>query len=216
MRLMLPIKRFVKKLDQYSPWPLFYPFAMTEEEKNIFNEKIKNSTSYLEFGLGGSTIRALQKSRAKIHTVESSCEWINYMRKYFIIRYLENKRLNIHHVDIGPTREWGYPESNDFKKLFPDYSSTVFNAIDSSAIDLAIVDGRFRVACTLKIILECHANNKLEIIIHDFWNREEYHLVLKYLDVIDRVDSLGVFSIKNNIDLKPVNTDYETYKFNPA
>ena len=216
MKLMQYVKKAVRKLDQHSPWPLFYSFIMTKDEKSIFSKKIKNSTGLLEFGLGGSTIYALQKSKAKIYTVESSYKWINYVRKFFFIRYYENKRLTIHYIDLGPIGEWGYPESNDHKNLFPNYSSSIFNVIGRNSIDIAIIDGRFRVACVLKIILECHQNNKLEILIHDFWNRKEYHIVLKYLDVIDKVDTLGVFSIKNNVDLKLANMDYMTYKFNPA
>ena len=121
----------------------------------------------------------------------------------------------IYPVDIGPTCEWGYPQSDNSKSLFPAYSSSIFKVIDNKAIDLAFVDGRFRVACTLRIILECYTNNNLDILIHDFWNREKYHLVLKYLDIVDRVDSLGVFSIKKSIDLKSVHKDYEAYKFDP-
>jgi len=210
------IKNVVKKLNQYSPWPLFYHFQMTKDERKIFGEQIKNSVVYLEFGMGGSTLFSLKNSSAKIYTVESSDKWIMYMRKYFFLRYHENKRLIIYYVNIGITGEWGYPEGDSNSNLFPDYSSSIFNVIDGNSIDLVMIDGRFRVACTLKIILECYFNNKLKILIHDFWNREEYQVVLKYLDVIDRVDSLGVFSIREDIDLKLVNSDYVAYKFNPA
>ena len=137
------------------------------------------------------------------------------MRKYFLIRYFENRRLTIHQVNIGPTRKWGYPESNNCRPLFPNYSASIFEAIDAHAIDFALVDVRFRIVCTLKIILECHANNTLEIAIHDFWHRENYHLLRKYLNVVDRSCSLGVFSIKRSIDTLTAIADYETYKFNP-
>ena len=93
-------------------------------------------------------------------------------------------------MNIGPTRKWVYTESNNCRPLFPSYSASIFEAIDTRAIDFALVDGRFRIACTLKIILGCHVNNTLEIAIHDFWHRENYHLVLKYLNVVDRADSL--------------------------
>jgi len=75
--------------------------------------------------------------------------------------------------------------------------------------------GVARIACTLTIILECHANNRLEIAILDLWQRENYNLVLKYLNVVDRADSMRVFSIKGSIDKLTAISDYETYKFNP-
>lgn len=161
-------------------------------------------------------MRAIQKSKAKIYTVESSPEWITYMREYLIVRYFENRRLLIFPIDIGPIRKWGYPELSNSKNLFNSYSSDIFKSIDCMTLDLALVDGRFRVACILKIILECHKNSNLKILIHDFWDRGKYHVVLKYLDIVDKVDTLGHFSIKMNVNLKSVEKDYETYKSNPA
>ncbi len=216
MIFIQPVKNMVRRLDKFSPYPLFYPFIMSKNEKSIFDKAIKKSSNYLEFGLGGSTLRAIQKSKAKIYTVESSPDWITYMRQYMIIRFFENKRLFIFPVDIGPTRDWGYPASDDYQDLFPDYSSNIFKAIDSKLIDLALVDGRFRVACILKIILECHANKNLEILIHDFWNKEQYHVVLKYLNTIEKADTIGLFSIKNNVDLNSVKRNYDIYKFNSS
>lgn len=208
-------KKTIRRLDQFSPYPLFYPFLMSKDEKVIFEEAIKGSRHYLEFGMGGSSLRAIQKSKAKIYTVESSPDWLNHMRQYMIVRYVENKRLHILHVNIGPTCDLGYPKSDDYKNLFEEYSSSIFDSIDRKLIDLALVDGRFRVACTLKIIMSCHGNNNLKILIHDFWNREEYHIVLKYLDTVNKADTIGLFSIKNNVDIKSVEKDYEVYKLIP-
>lgn len=209
------LKNIIRCIDRTSPYPLFYPFVMSRDEKSFFDETVRNSSHYLEFGLGGSTLRAIQKSKAKIYTVESSSEWINQMRKYLILRYAEHKRLHIFPVDIGPTRDWGYPEPDNDKNLFEAYSSSIFESIDPENIDLALVDGRFRVACTLKIILSCHGNKQLRILIHDFWNRPQYHVVLRYLDVVERVDSMGKFMIKNDVDIRSIQNDYEAYKFNP-
>ena len=210
------VKNIVRKLDQYSPYPLFYKFVMSKNERVLFDKLINKSRNYLEFGLGGSTIRAIQKSNAKIYTVESSPEWIGYMRQYTILRFFENKRLFIFCVDIGTTREWGYPVTGKVQNTFDCYSSSVFESIDAKTLDLVLVDGRFRVACTLKIILECNKNNDLKILIHDFWNRKNYHVLLKYLDELGKADTMGIFSIKKNINLKSVKEDLEVYKTNPG
>lgn len=215
MTFKTEVKKIIHRLDQLSPYPLLYPFIMSKDEKVIFDEAIKKSKHYIEFGLGGSSLRAIQKSKARIYTVESSPEWLNYMRQYMIVRYFENKRLHIFSVNIGPTRNWGYPESNNYQNLFEAYSSRIFESIDRRLIDLALVDGRFRVACTLKIIMSCHKNNNLKILIHDFWNRGQYHILLKYLDTVSKADTIGLFSVKNNVDLRAVKIDYEAYKLNP-
>jgi hypothetical protein len=137
------------------------------------------------------------------------------MRGYLYLRHFENRRLFIFPVDIGPTGNWGHPESDANKHLFEAYSSSIFDSLDPKSIDLALIDGRFRVACTLKTILSCHQNPSMSILIHDFWNRQPYHVVLKYLDVVKKVDTIGLFSIKKDIDLDAVKMDYESYKSNP-
>jgi hypothetical protein len=186
---------------------------MSPEEKALFDKRVKNSRYYLEFGMGGSTFRVLQKSEAKVYAIDSSTEWISLMREYRQIRNMEKKgRLSLFHVDIGPTRVWGRPINEDHKEKFPDYSSQIFNLIDKNKVDTVLIDGRFRVACALKTILECYQNENLQIIIHDFWNREEYHVVLKYLDSIAKADSLGVFNIKSDIDLNAISQEYDQYK----
>lgn len=51
--------------------------------------------------------------------------------------------------------------------------------------------------------------------IHDFWNRPHYHILLDYLEPVYRADSLGVFSIKDNVDMNSVERLYENFKYNP-
>jgi hypothetical protein len=187
---------------------------MSPGEIALFDKTIEEAKVYLEFGMGGSTFRALLKSRAKVYSIDSSLEWLAAMRQYFLIRFLEKKRLFLFYVDVGPTKEWGVPVGTGSSYLFPDYSARIFQLIKKETVDTVLVDGRFRVACTLKTILECHANDKLLILIHDFWNRPHYHIVLKYLCEVERADTLGLFVINTNLDLNAVAQDYETYKYN--
>lgn len=208
-------RSMLRKLDRLSPYPLLHPFRMSKKEKAVFDEAIKESRHYLEFGAGGSTIRALQKSTAVIYVVESSPAWLAQMRKYHFVRFHEGKRLHMHPVNIGPVGHWGYPESENSRELFEEYSSGIYRIVDSNLIDLVLVDGRFRVACTLKAIQSCHKNSRFRILIHDFWNRPAYHALLSYLDTVIQVDTIGLFSIKTDVDLNAVGKDYETYKLTP-
>ncbi len=209
------LKKIVRKLDMFSPYPVFYSWVMSKNERAAFDRVISKSKNYLEFGAGGSTIRALQKSNTKIYSVESSLDWIQFMRNYIVVRFFENKRLTFFNVDIGKTKFWGYPDGESSKHLFPHYSESVFESLDSKSLDVVFIDGRFRVACTLSTILNLYPNTNHTILIHDFWIREEYHSVLKYLDLIEKVDTLGVFKIKEEIDIKEVKEEYEQFKFVP-
>ena len=215
MNIKSIVKKAVTKIDKTLPRAMFYSFIMSSNEKKLFDKRIKNSHVYLEFGMGGSTFRVLQKSSARVYALDSSSEWISLMREYRQIRKMEKKeRLSLFHVDIGPLKGWGRPIDNSHKEKFPNYSSDIFNLIKKDCIDTVLIDGRFRVACALKTIIECYQNKNLQIIIHDFWNREEYHILLIYLDSIEQADSLGVFKIKDNIDLDAVVEKYELYKYN--
>lgn len=207
------IINLIRKIEVYSPYPLFYKFRMTKDEQEIFNKYVKSSQFYLEFGSGGSTLHVLQKSKAKIYSVESSLDWIEYLSKYLFIRKARNKRLFFHYVNIGQTGRWGYPISEVSSNLFPNYSKDIFSTLDANKIDTVLIDGRFRVACALSVIINISATKHTHILIHDFWNREKYHIVLKYLTKVDQIDTLGVFQIKNNIDLNSVKQDYDIYKY---
>lgn len=213
MQIKTKIRTIIKEIDKKLPSAMFYTFSMSPKEKNLFEKEIRNSIVYLEFGMGGSTFRVLQKSNAKVYSIDSSTEWISLMREYKQIKNMERKgRLSLFHIDIGPIGEWGKPINNDQKIKFPNYSSDIFNLVDKKSIDTILIDGRFRVACALKTIMECHQNEKLKVMIHDFWNRDQYHVLLKYFEVIDQVDSLGVFKIKDKFDLNSVMLDYELFK----
>lgn len=213
------IKSFLRKFflltNSFSPYPLFYDIRLSKEEISTFDNYIKNSSIHIEFGLGGSTIRALQKTNSKIETIETSKEWINIIKKYWYVRKKLDKQLTIHYVDIGPTKEWGYPVSEQKKESFPLFSSLIFDKTDASKVDTVLVDARFRVACTLMTILKCHSNENLKILIHDFWNRPHYHDVLKFLEVIEKSETLGVFKVKKDLDLDLCQNLYEEYKYNP-
>ena len=196
--------------------PIFSSIWMTQSEKQVFYRYILNSKYYLEFGMGGSSIAVLMKAKAQISCVESSPEWINKLRKYSIIKTAEkNSRLKIKFVDIGEISNKGFPVDLTKRNNFPKYSSEIFNEINPSKVDGVLIDGRFRVACILQTILYCNQKEGLIIMIHDIWTRPHYHTVLKYLHEIERIDSLGIFRIRDVINLENVKVEYGHYKFDP-
>lgn len=207
------VKRILRRIDKYSPYPVFSTFEMTKAEKIIFKKIVENSDTYLEFGMGGSTIYALKNSKAKIYSVESSKKWVKHMREYFYIRSSEKTRLELFQIDIGKTKEWGHPVGDESKEKFPGYSGKIFKKVDTQNLNTILVDGRFRVACTLKAALECHGNENLRVMIHDFWNREKYHKVLEYLEECESADKLVVLKLKSGIDMEKLRKDYDVYKY---
>ena len=188
--------------------------TMTEKELNVLHEYIDSSTHYLEFGSGESTIYASKSPRLiTIDSVESSINYINenLMTNSTIDSALLSNKLCFHIIDIGETITWGYPKDKTKKHLWPNYALSVFS--QAKNYDLVLVDGRFRVACVLNYLINTPKNSTL--IIHDFWNRSEYHILLKYLRLKKRVDSLGVFGKAKNINIRKIQTLIKKYQYLP-
>lgn len=170
----------------------------------------------MEFGTGGSTIRALLASNAKVYSVDSSLEWIHRIQGYRYIRKMQKSRLQLFHVDIGKTGRWGWPVEDSSSHLFPAYSSRIFSNIKCDEIDTILIDGRFRVACALNTILYFAGNENIRIMLHDFKLRTKYHVLLEYLREEDAMGTLSIFSIKPLTDLFSVKANIEKYKYDPA
>ena len=196
----------------YKENPDEFPVELTEDEESTLRRYLSKSKNYLEFGSGGSTFFAIKNSNTNIFSVESDEKWLDYLRSYKVIYETEQtKRLQFFPIYIGPTKEWGYPVNDDYKDNFPKYSSEVFSKINNDKIDTILIDGRFRVACTLQSILNC--KNTKYIIIHDYPNREYYHVLEKFMDIVEVVDKLAIFKIHKKISSKDIENMYEEYKF---
>ncbi len=189
----------------------------SHNEINLFVKHTINSKSYLEFGCGGSTFLLAYLSNAKIFSIESDKNFIKLISQNETLAQILNEsksRIRLLHIDIGETKEWGLPKDDSKKSQYPQYSQKIFEILSQDEIDLIdtyFVDGRFRVACVMSILLHCNTNAK--IIIHDFWNRQYYHSVLEFLEAVDKVDTLAIFKIKPNINKKRIESLLREYEF---
>ena len=211
------IKKILDKVkvfqNQQMKVPKDYPFVMFDEEKELLKKELQNAEHYLEFGTGGSTLFSLINSNVKIDSVDTNEPWIKFIKKYKIVQDNFGNRLRIHFIDIGPTKHWGYPVNDNANEKFPDFSSKIFEVTDPSQYDLILVDGRFRVACALQSIINCHQNENLRILIHDYSLRKEYTVVEKFLDIVETQKTLFVFKVKDGVNINEVKKEYEKYKF---
>jgi hypothetical protein len=202
-------------INQKRKIPRNYPFIMHPEEKDLFKALLSDSKNYLEFGLGGSPIFSLINSRTQIVSIDTNHSWIAFMKKFKIIQKFLGDRLKIYYIDIGPTKSWGLPINDSSQEKFENFSSQIFSLEDPKKFDVVLVDGRFRVACTLQTILNCNQNRNLKILIHDYSLREEYKEVEKFLTISEFSRTLYAFTIKENINYDEVKNSYEKFKNNP-
>ncbi len=168
--------------------------AMTSAEIEFFESCLDQAQHYYEFGSGGSTKLAASMG-LNVHGVESDRRWLEQLQSEV------GDACQVNHVDIGPTKEWGYPVDLRAADQFPNYSQSIHT--QDLPFDLILVDGRFRVASTLESIdyvLKKGDPTCARIFIHDFWNREYYKPVLEFLDAEKTVETAGLFKIKANIN----------------
>lgn len=179
---------------------------MSENEKKLFEKSLELATSYFEFGAGGSTVWAVGKGLIA-YGVESDPAWVGKLRMEL------GDKCKTKVVDIGPTGKWGRPESMECSSNFPKYSLAILE--HNISYDLILVDGRFRVSCVITAIQHL-LNNKSDlrearIFIHDFWNRPQYHIVLQFLEVVEKADTAGLFRVASNISESQLSAAWDLY-----
>lgn len=182
---------------------------MANNDKKMFYKYLDKCVNYFEFGSGGSTYQAsIRKNIKKIYSVESDLEWHNKLKTLI-------KNDNIHFIynemDTKPnTLGYPGPKSTSIQKV--NYSNHIK---ESKNIDLVLIDGRFRVACCLK----CFdiIDDKCFIAFDDFLNRQQYHIVLNYYDIVEKTkdNRMVILRKKKNISFIPKGLikKYELIKF---
>ncbi len=170
---------------------------MTAAEVTQLELQLAGLSSLLEFGCGGSTLVAARQVR-RIVSVDSDPAWLAQVQADIGGEAVEFTPV---HIDIGPVGDWGYPTDESRLRDWPRYHSQIWRGMGGSP-DAVLIDGRFRVACLLQAIIHCKPDCVL--LFHDFTDRPQYHVVLKHVDVLARVDTLAVMRAKAQVDGKAV------------
>ena len=163
---------------------------MSNVEIHFLDQVLSKADAYLEFGIGNSTLFALDhKNLGCVKGIESSKPWIEMvMKDPSISAAMAKGRLELVHVNIGPTKDLGYPEGDSDRVKWKDYSSQTFSSCGQAAQHrVVLVDGRFRVACFLKMLKSMSPEDlkHTQILIHDY-RREEYHVVEEFAELVER------------------------------
>ena len=188
---------------------------MTENEVRLFARWIPLGCIALEFGSGGSTRFFFENGGGSLASVEGDAVWVqSLLEDAFLNFFIKKRRLKIFQPDIGPVRQNACSlPAGKATPLWLNYHAGIWNKIDSEALTFILIDGRFRCACALQSIIHC--KQKPILLMHDFWNRPQYHPILEFTDVLDRVDSLVVLRQKDVVDLTRVAFCLKCVQFDP-
>jgi hypothetical protein len=181
---------------------------MSRAELALFTAFLRRSRRYVEFGTGGSTCTASNCVAELIISVDSSREWLNK-----VYAHCDGIKPRLVHIDIGETVQWGYPKDDNMRESWPRYHSAVWDDPDSKTADLYLIDGRFRVACFLQVLLR--NPRRVPIIMHDYTTRRQYHVVSQFADEIAQVEDISVFLRRDDVDHDLLIRTINEYLYNP-
>jgi hypothetical protein len=145
-------------------------------ELDWFDELLTDTGFLLEYGSGGSTLRAVKAGVSRVMTVDTDAEWLTLVAEQCAGF---PTHLELIHCDLGRVGEWGVPKDKRPRADFRTYAIQPWMTIPSDTRpDLVLVDGRFRVACLLASLT--FSKPGTPILVDDYTNRPEYHVVEKY------------------------------------
>ncbi|MBO9466009.1 hypothetical protein J7443_12265 [Tropicibacter sp. R15_0] len=149
-------------------------------EATLLSHAYKAADVILEFGSGGSTVMASELPGKRVFSVESDPDWAAMMKGW-----LEQNppaagtKVDMIHVDIGPTKEWGHPQDDSHWRQYQNYALGVWRQKNFVQPDVVLVDGRFRQACALATAFL--SKKPVDLYFDDYTIRKHYHKVEDYL-----------------------------------
>lgn len=170
-------------------------FGLTfpQEETAFVKERYAEANAILEYGSGGSTILAAELG-TPCHAVESDARWSLMLTESLGERFGGRSSAKVHYVDIGPTKEWGYPKNAQKWDQYWQYPLSVWNAPDLEQPDLVLIDGRMRAACFAAVLL--NAKKKTTVLFDDYKQRTVYHGVERYVEPDLMVGRMAQFTVQ--------------------
>ncbi len=154
----------------------------------------------LEYGSGGSTLVAAKGAGRVVFSVESDPAWAAMMGDWFASNPPAGK-VNLHPVDIGPTKDWGRPADASGAAHWPDYAFSVWEREDFRHPDVVLIDGRFRVACFVATAIGIR--RPVTVLFDDYARRAPYHRVERIAAPAGRVGRMALFDLTPGLVADP-------------
>lgn len=172
--------------------------AMPEAVLPFLFDLMSKSSCYLEYGSGGTTVKASELGLSKIISVESDVSWLDAVAHK--LKGVASKSEHfLLHEDIGPTKEWGFPVSDASWHKYSNYALGAWGLCREKKLepDLVLIDGRFRVACFLASIV--FGKPGATVLFDDYVSRSYYHSVETFVPRAETVDRLAKFVIPTEL-----------------
>jgi hypothetical protein len=169
---------------------------MSKAEMACYSKLLQSAKRVVEYGIGGSTVMTLEHTNIiALASVESDVDFIARVLSNQVVRCAQAEgRFKMHTVDIGPLKRWGYPRDHSAWIQWPRYPLAISRET-LQAVDVVLIDGRFRVACALNAAQGMKPGGV--ICVHDY-SRRHYKILDALLEPIEVVESMAFFYPPNN------------------
>ena len=184
-------------------------------ENKGFENLLKSTNSYLEYGSGSSTVFAEKLKIEKIISIEGD---------YYFSKYVNSKVINCKMLyrDIGPISTFSdpyiscvFPLNELRKNKFKSYSDFPIGYYKKNNLPtLILIDGKFRVACALKVLkyfIESEFNN-WNIVVDDYIGRSQYNILEYFFKNINLNGEQAVFSGIGEFEVDFLNDTINKYE----
>jgi len=176
------------------------PLTFGEAEGALVRHAYSEAGTILEYGSGGSTFMGSQMRGKRILSVESDSAYRDYVRSQIRAHGQRSKTI-ITHVDIGPTKEWGYPVDTRRQAHFGEYPLKIWSQAWAKDVELVLIDGRFRVACFVASLM--HIKRPGLILFDDYAKRKFYHVVEEFMEPTEMIGRMALFEVEPGTVLTP-------------
>lgn len=162
---------------------------MHKDERKLIEHALKPEHTMVEWGSGGSTLYFSTKVK-KIVSFEHNELWYTKINNFMEDRHNNIDNVEYHHVssDFEFKKPKGCKQDTvmQYRGTPIKYFKAYVNAIEryeKSMFDIALIDGRCRVYCAVKLLP--YLKNDGFLYIHDFFSRKQYHAAYQFYDEVD-------------------------------
>jgi len=187
----------------------------------ITNMAVLKPRVYVEWGIGFST-SLYPLFAQETYGLDNNRPWCEKVGGSPVVKCLES----FHAIKIRCTVEfrllrWGWVNNSDASNMAKHYvedNEGILDAIrqQNKTVDVALIDGRFRVACALRLLP--YLSTTGHVFVHDFWKRQHvYHPILQHYDVVSTTGSIVMLKSKYGVIIPPGVPDvYRTHLGNQS
>lgn len=175
------------------------PLTLPSVAADAVREAYADASVILEYGSGGSTVIASELGKT-VFSVESDRRWLDGMQGWFDANPGSGNVI-LHHADIGPTGNWGYPKTSTGFRRWPLYATSVWDRPDFQHPDVVLIDGRFRAACFLTVLFRI--TRPVTVLWDDYEDRASYHEMEEFCPRMGMIGRMAIF----NAEPTPVPAD---------